>query len=194
MDLSFLKTLLPVAFINRLTEEQLNRLLHFASIAWEEYLLVSKRHNLEDWDFGLITSTRKLGTCRYRTKTVALSAHCMAFGRMDKAETIDTVRHELAHALVGPGKGHGPAWKKAARLLGAKPTATSSTGAILSKKEQLLEGGAKWGVILPCGEVVETYQRRVNKDWSKVWLRGRKQETKGKLSLISAEEYKLRFA
>lgn len=30
----------------------------------------------------------------------------------------ETIRHEIAHALVGPGKGHGPEWEQKARELG----------------------------------------------------------------------------
>jgi predicted SprT family Zn-dependent metalloprotease len=38
----------------------------------------------------------------------------------DEAEVVDTILHEIAHALT-PGDGHGPAWKAACLRIGAKP-------------------------------------------------------------------------
>ena len=36
-------------------------------------------------------------------------------------QVTDTILHEIAHALAGPGAGHGPAWKATASRLGATP-------------------------------------------------------------------------
>jgi hypothetical protein len=37
-----------------------------------------------------------------------------------------TVRHEAAHALVGPGHGHSVVWKRQARALGVNPAACNA--------------------------------------------------------------------
>lgn len=48
------------------------------------------------------------------------------------ADLEDTVRHELAHLIVGVGEKHGRAWKQVATALGATPRATGrSTNADL---------------------------------------------------------------
>ena len=36
-------------------------------------------------------------------------------------EVYDTLLHEIAHALAGPGAGHGPVWKAICIKIGAKP-------------------------------------------------------------------------
>ena len=44
------------------------------------------------------------------------------------ADLEDTVRHELAHLIVGIGHRHGPVWKAVAKKLGATPRATGRAG------------------------------------------------------------------
>lgn len=78
-------------------------------------------HGLTDWSFGLSVSHRRLGTCFYGRKLIKLSRWHVEHD--DMAKVIDTVNHEVAHALVGPGKGHGDEWQAKAVELGATPTA-----------------------------------------------------------------------
>lgn len=63
--------------------------------------------------------SRTLGLCRYRTRTIQLS---LAHLQLNDAEKVrETVLHELAHALVGPGHGHDKVWRTMARRIGANP-------------------------------------------------------------------------
>lgn len=39
----------------------------------------------------------------------------------DRDEVLDTLLHEIAHALAGPLAGHGPVWKAACVRVGARP-------------------------------------------------------------------------
>jgi predicted SprT family Zn-dependent metalloprotease len=39
----------------------------------------------------------------------------------------DTLLHEIAHALVGPGEGHGPKWQATALRIGATPRACDTS-------------------------------------------------------------------
>ena len=78
-------------------------------------------YNLYNWN--VIVSNRpkrRLGQCRYNTREIILSSwiftHC-------PEQVEDTVRHEVAHAVVGPGKGHKDVWKRMAVELGASPKA-----------------------------------------------------------------------
>ena len=79
------------------------------------------QHGLNDWRLRLGEAKGRLGSCSYRTKTIAIS---MAFARINPEERIkNTILHEIAHALVGPGYSHGPVWKAMARRVGANPAA-----------------------------------------------------------------------
>lgn len=78
-----------------------------------------REHGLDGWAFGWQRAVNALGTCNYRKQTIFLSR---SYVELNPEELVmDTIMHEIAHALVGPGKGHGPVWKAMARKLGAKP-------------------------------------------------------------------------
>jgi predicted SprT family Zn-dependent metalloprotease len=77
------------------------------------------RHGLHGWTFGLNRRKRTLGLCRYDAKTIELSTYLI--DRNSAEEVRDTLLHEIAHALVGPGHGHDAIWKAKAVEVGARP-------------------------------------------------------------------------
>lgn len=72
-------------------------------------------HGLSDWSFKIDKAKRRLGSCQYYSKTITLSVHLL---KLPQEEIIQTLLHEIAHALVGPRAGHGPRWKKQALAIG----------------------------------------------------------------------------
>ena len=74
------------------------------------------KHGLTDWNFQFDNAKRRLGQCKYRTKTISLSQNYLPL--RPKAETKNTILHEIAHALVGAGHGHDLTWKMKAREIG----------------------------------------------------------------------------
>jgi predicted SprT family Zn-dependent metalloprotease len=74
---------------------------------------------LSGWSFRYNRGKRTLGLCRYDRRSVELSVHLVE--RNGPAEVLDTLLHEVAHALVGPGHGHGAAWRKKCLEVGAVP-------------------------------------------------------------------------
>jgi predicted SprT family Zn-dependent metalloprotease len=77
------------------------------------------RHGLTGWGFAFNRHKRGMGLCRYATRTIELSIHLV--DRNSPEEVRDTILHEIAHALVGPGHGHDAAWKRTCREIGARP-------------------------------------------------------------------------
>ena len=78
-------------------------------------------HRLAGWTFGLAGSKRRLGVCKYRRKRIEISEF---YARHNPdAAVLDTLLHEIAHALAGPKAGHGPVWQVIAVRLGATPRA-----------------------------------------------------------------------
>lgn len=102
-----------------------------------------REHNLNTWSFDInYRAKRRLGCCKYRYKTIELSSWVLELCP-EKAE--NTIRHEVAHALVGPGYGHGQIWKRAAIKLGARPETCTSVA-----PEQMAPH--KWFLVCPgCG-------------------------------------------
>lgn len=76
-------------------------------------------HGLRGWSFAFNHRKRSLGYCWYSEQTIELSWHFVERNSRDAIR--DTLLHEIAHALVGPGHGHDRFWKAKAREIGAKP-------------------------------------------------------------------------
>jgi predicted SprT family Zn-dependent metalloprotease len=81
------------------------------------------QHGLTDWAFAFNTNKRRAGACRYpfagRPGHIELSRHYVL--RNPEDEVRDTILHEIAHALVGPGHGHDEVWKARCVEVGARP-------------------------------------------------------------------------
>ena len=70
------------------------------------------------WSFGFDLATTRAGVCRYRERRIDLAvSYCLAASR---AEIEDTILHEIAHAIVGPGHNHDAVWKDQAREIGCR--------------------------------------------------------------------------
>ncbi len=85
------------------------------------------KHGLQGWTFALADAKRQLGVCKYRTKRIEIAEY---YARNSPPEAVlDTLLHEIAHAIAGPAAGHGPAWKAVAFRLGATPRACDTSHA-----------------------------------------------------------------
>jgi predicted SprT family Zn-dependent metalloprotease len=96
-----------------------------------------KKWNLTGWAFAFNNRlTRALGRCCYTKRLIELST---SYVEDNTLETImDTIRHEIAHALAGPSHGHDEVWKRWCRTVGCRPEATVSSHQIsVSYKYQL---------------------------------------------------------
>ena len=68
------------------------------------------------WQFAFDLAPARGGLCRYAEKQIVLSVtYCL---KASKEEIVDTILHEIAHAIVGPKHGHDATWKAAARRIG----------------------------------------------------------------------------
>lgn len=68
------------------------------------------------WRFEFNNSKRSAGLCNYSKKTIFLSS--FLFPYMKDKSVLDTILHEIAHALVGPSHGHDRVWRKKAIEIG----------------------------------------------------------------------------
>ena len=76
------------------------------------------------WKFRWHNKKVALGTCSYNRKLIYLAEWYVELN--DKDEVMDTILHEIAHALAyhrhgSAGRGHGKIWKSVCREIGAKP-------------------------------------------------------------------------
>lgn len=76
------------------------------------------------WD----NARRRLGCVLFRRSDhapVALSLSQVIVPHLSDADARDVVLHEVAHLIAGHAAGHGPKWKHACVVVGAKPERTT---------------------------------------------------------------------
>ncbi len=69
--------------------------------------------------------TRRLGQCRFGAREIGLSRRFLEANEWGIVE--NTVRHEAAHAAVGPGHGHDGVWRRQARAFGVRNPSSRET-------------------------------------------------------------------
>ena len=136
------------------------------------------QYGLSDWSAALDTAVRRFGVCHYGKKHISLSRTLCELNTDE--EVTDTILHEIAHALAferhGENCGHDQRWKTICVEIGARPKACYDN--------TVVQQNAPWVLVHKVtGEVFRSYYKRPQKDWSRVWIRGRKQETLGQLTV-----------
>jgi predicted SprT family Zn-dependent metalloprotease len=84
------------------------------------------QHGLHDWHFAFNRRKRCMGLCRHATRSIELSIYLVDWNGPE--EVRDTILHEIAHALVGPGHGHDAVWKRKCVEVGARPQRCGQAG------------------------------------------------------------------
>ena len=121
----------------------------FANRKLEEHGLRKK-----NWRFRINSNKRRLGVCRYRQRTIEISEHIFSLGK-EKVE--NTILHEIAHAMLPAGVGHGPEWKRLARSIGCDGK---------TRSEVSMDVPHDWiGTCTECGRTVSKMHRKP-KHWN----------------------------
>ncbi len=133
-------------------------------------------HGLTGWSAGLDTAVRRFGVCNLTKKHISLSRQLCELNSDE--EVHDTILHEVAHALAyeryGENCGHDRRWKDICIEIGAKPERCCDS--------TVVQPDAPWLLVhKESGEVFGSYYKKPSRDWSRVWIRGRKGETLGQL-------------
>ena len=82
-----------------------------------EGLLAQHGLTAAGWRFEWDRLRSCLGTCSYRRRVITLSRP-LTEAQPDEARVRNTILHEIAHALVGPGHRHNWIWQTKARQIG----------------------------------------------------------------------------
>ena len=82
------------------------------------------KHGLDDWKIKIVNRRTSLGETEHSSKTIELSKRFLLI--CSEKEFRETMLHEIAHALVGPGHGHGPVFIGKCAEIGGMPRPFSS--------------------------------------------------------------------
>ena len=83
------------------------------------------QHGLTNWVLKTDDAKRRFGCCDYNSRQISISRRHYLYSRDEDIK--DTILHEIAHALVGPGHGHNRVWKAKCVEIGAKPLRCGKT-------------------------------------------------------------------
>lgn len=109
-----------------------------------------QKYELIDWKFQINKRCKlRMGYCNFDKKVIEVSKCLIDVGTPEDIQ--DTILHEIAHALVGRGYGHGKVWKAKAIEIGAIPKACNS------HKIKLPKGKAKY-ICYNCGYEEQIYR------------------------------------
>ena len=75
-----------------------------------------REHGLDDWTIVADRAKTRAGVCRFGRRQIGISAPLTTLH--SEEEVLDTILHEIAHALVGPHHGHDAVWRAKAREIG----------------------------------------------------------------------------
>ena len=74
------------------------------------------RHQLSLWSFQFDNGRKRAGCCQYGTQVISLSYEFAKHA--PEEEILDTILHEIAHALVGKAHHHDAVWRATAIAIG----------------------------------------------------------------------------
>ena len=131
------------------------------------------------WTAGWDRARQRFGACWPQRKRITLSRLLTELN--EEAHVLDTILHELAHALTferhGRVRSHGKEWRAIAEALGASTNARTQTGRLPPGRFALAHRQT--------GEVFRTFQRKPRRhDYRGRYIRGRKAETLNQLVVI----------
>ena len=136
------------------------------------------KHLPEGWTFAWNRKVRSNGTCNYTKMEIQLSRILTPHRMWD--DIVESIMHEIAHAIAGFDNHHNDVWKKVFRSLGGAGNRCSSDSAsdFVPHKWEMRFGD----------ELVKRYFRKPNKSTfnklPNMWLTNRKSETYGKLTIV----------
>ena len=139
----------------------------------------------QGWSGGLDSAERRFGICRPSQKKITLSRPLVSLNSYE--EVLDTILHEIAHALAvmetGENCGHDERWKAICRRIGARPNRCYDSDEVNSPQ-------APWALVhRETGEVLAKCVTKPKGDLSLIFIRGRKEETMGKLELRANPDF-----
>ena len=88
-------------------------------------------HGLSDWEFYFDESVSRRGACHWERKMISLSKALTEI--REEKFVINTILHEIAHALCGRIEMHSDRWRQKALSIGCDGTRCSNDGVMVAK-------------------------------------------------------------
>ena len=140
-------------------------------------------HGLQEWQFRFDGGKNRFGQCNYSTKTISMSRALVEVNTPDRC--MNTLLHEIAHALVGRSHGHDRVWQIKARAIGCDGKARYSSANTVTVH--------KWEGVCPnCGITTKAHRRNLRGVCARCYNTGKGsysfQWSEAKISALQASE------
>lgn len=117
-----------------------------------------QKEGVEGYIIGFNNNRSRLGVCKYTKRTIEFSSVFLSV--LPRDEIIETIKHEVAHAAVGPGHGHNAVWLAKYRAMGGKGSRT------VSLTQEVKHATSKYAIECSVsGEVIAYRQRKRRGGW-----------------------------
>lgn len=73
----------------------------------------------QGWTWKFDNAKNRMGLCNHTYRRLQFSRELFRVNTPERC--MDTIRHEIAHAIAGSGAGHGPTWKRIVSEIGGTP-------------------------------------------------------------------------
>jgi predicted SprT family Zn-dependent metalloprotease len=111
-----------------------------------------RMYSLYDWTFEFDSSVRRFGYCDYKNKKISISATLTELNSEERV--LNTILHEIAHALAGHKAGHGLLWKEKAIAIGCDGSRLYNSEEVQGVEKPFI------GTCKSCGKVIERHKRK----------------------------------
>jgi predicted SprT family Zn-dependent metalloprotease len=110
-----------------------------------------RKHGLVDWTIEFGRGKQRLGSCDHAKQRILLSRLHV---QMDSdSEVLNTILHEIAHALCDANEGHGKQWQAKTRQIGARPLRFAESWRLVPRHHQWM------GTCPSCGNTKLSHRR-----------------------------------
>jgi predicted SprT family Zn-dependent metalloprotease len=134
------------------------------------------QHGLDDWTFQFDNAKRRFGATWLTLKRITLSKPLTELN--DETHVVNTILHEIAHAIAGPGHNHDNHWRSVAQKIGCDGNRTYSNEVVKPKMNRTLYVGTCPACErrirrykrnnMSCGRCSESYDERFKFVWHKI--------------------------
>ena len=119
-QLSLLAALEDFGFVEKSRSNE-GKKIRLVADRWDYIRALAETEMLEkledrEWSFGFDSGRRRAGMCSYTDKKITVSKYLALVHSID--DVMQTVLHEIAHALCGPKEGHSKKWLATAKKIG----------------------------------------------------------------------------
>jgi len=146
------------------------------------------KHGLKDWSvrFNQNELSGWVGLCLHKDRTIVFNVHHV--DTHPRVELDNTIKHEVAHAIVGPGHGHDFVWRQKAKEIGCDNTSPCMNYGLSPEAIDAIRSGATLEVTVE-ETVIRTPKYKITRIQDKCEVCGKVARSVSEQTILSESEH-----